>query len=152
MNSDPESEDVKTGEMLAKAPPIYLRSVAAVYFVLCAIGFSIAIHVYRHYPHPSYIQHVTKAPWSESIESYLFVGHGIMMICFLVLTYLGIFWQRTIRRSVKWQTSANANTRYLPSYYSVRLHIFVLVIFVAFGMLLLGLTIYRSWLITTGSV
>jgi hypothetical protein len=139
-------------ESIADTPPVYVRAVPIVNGILCSVGIAISLYVYRHFPHPSFVVHPTKTPWSESIESYLFVIPAAQALFFIVPLYQLVFWSRTVRRAAGRDAWFRANIPYLRTYYSEALHLFVSIVFVAFSVFLLCLTIYHARLVATGNL
>jgi hypothetical protein len=125
-------------------------TVAAIANAVLFIGVSVSLYAYWHFPHPSIVQHPTRTPWSESIESYLFVFQVMQVVPLFVTARIALFWDSYALRTAKWDAWAKAKRPYMRDYNSVAVHNCVLIGMVAASALLLGLSAYRSLLAATG--
>src|ERR1700733_4001708 len=128
------------------------KRIAIAYGILCLVGSSVAIYVYMSYPHPALVWHSTKTPWSESIASYLFMPPIMLAIVCIAMWVQSIYWRQSISYSIDGALALKKLMPNLRGYYSDRLLKFVTIFFIAFGMLLFGLTIYHSWLVAAGGL
>jgi hypothetical protein len=129
----------------------HVRWVAMANGILLAIGISVSLYVYMHFPHLHVVHDPSNRPSSETIESYLFKGPAIQAFLFLVPMYQAICWSRTVRGAMLREKWLRRNAPYLRSYYSKTLNMVVSIIFVCVSAILLSMTIYHSVRVAEGS-
>jgi hypothetical protein len=152
-NQSSEVEEPSTIDAsIANAFAVYSRRMAVANGILFAIGISVSLYVYRHYPHPSLIHDETNRPSSETTENYLFAFVAAQAFLFAVPAYQAIFFARTIRNARRREAWLRRNAPYLRSYHSKTLSKVVSTLWVLGSALFLCLTIYHSVLVARGSV
>jgi hypothetical protein len=140
MNSHEEAD-------IMEAARVYGKRAAIINGILCLPGIAVTFYVYLMSPHPSAIQHPTRTPWSESIESYIFIPVLMQLVVFLWLAWVTLFWKKVTRRAMERETWLRANVAWLPMYHSKGLSKIVAIGFIGVGVFFLGMAIYHSLLV-----
>jgi hypothetical protein len=154
----PEAKQLR--QELIELSPIYGRRIAITHGISSVIGFAVGIYVYVHFPHPELVWHIdqTNSKVSESFDSYLFAIPSVLAILCIMTTFASLFPKKAQGFSdFVYRNNEDLIKLVMPNVPSYPRSAKTLLATVTIGSglfdtLLLGATVYRSWMVAMGTL